>query len=121
MGNKNVFFKDDVKEYFFTQEGCFIAEIMNTPLNEDLSIARARVKPGDATELHSLHGTTEIYYVLEGRGEVTVGDQNIFVGVGDCVYIPPEIPQKIQNLGGTDLIFLCICQPRFERDNYVNL
>ena len=39
---------------FYTEERCYITELHN---NVDSSIARARVKPGVTTELHSLRET----------------------------------------------------------------
>jgi len=60
-------------EYYFA-EGCFITEAWNAPADEAVSVARARVEPGVTTRWHRLHGVTERYVILEGRGRVEVGD-----------------------------------------------
>lgn len=106
------------KEYFF-EEGCHIIEVVNSPADEDVSIARARVEPGQQTRWHYLEHTTERYVIMEGRGLVEVGSEApTAVGQGDVVIIPPDTRQRIKNTGTGDLIFLAICSPRFRQENY---
>ena len=96
-------------------EGCHITELSNTPEDPDLSIARARVTPGQVTRWHRLRDTTERYVILEGCGKVELGNMEAqTVHPGDVVLIPPGCPQRIRNPGETDLIFLAICTPRFQ-------
>ena len=100
-------------EYFF-REGCYITEAWNGAVDEAVSIARARVLPGVTTRWHRLRGVTERYLILEGQGCVEVGEEPpAKVGPGAMVFIPPETPQRITNIGNVDLIFLAICTPRF--------
>ena len=107
---------------FLTAERCFILETYNTSNDETLSIARARVPPGVTTALHAVEGTTERYIIAEGRGRVEVGEMpSAEVGPGDVVVIPPGTRQRIGNLGSTDLIFYCVCTPRFRGKNYRSL
>lgn len=107
---------------FLTAERCFILETYNTSNDETLSIARARVPPGVTTALHAVEGTTERYIIAEGRGRVEVGEMpSAEVGPGDVVVIPPGTRQRITNLGSTDLIFYCVCTPRFRGKNYRSL
>jgi mannose-6-phosphate isomerase-like protein (cupin superfamily) len=107
---------------FYTDERCYITELHNTDVDEDCSIARARVEPGVTTRLHRLEGTIERYVILEGTAEVTVGDvAPVEVGVLDVVNIPAGSEQCITNTGECDLVFLCICTPRFRQQNYVDL
>lgn len=111
----------DVDE-FETDERCFIAEIANDPEDEKVSIARARVKPGETTAWHKLSGITERYIITKGRGIVEVGDRPATpVEVGDVVLIPPDTPQRIRNTGEGDLVFFAVCTPRFVQEAYVDL
>jgi len=102
-----------------TPERCYIAENHSDP---NVSIARATVKPGITTKAHHLtEGVQEIYIITSGQGEVTVGNlPPTEVSVGDVVVIPPLTSQKIANTGKTDLVFYCICTPRFTESCYVN-
>ncbi|MDH7460664.1 cupin domain-containing protein [Chitinophagaceae bacterium 26-R-25] len=105
---------------FFTPERCFITELLNTKDFNSLSIAKARVKAGVTTMLHKLNETDEIYYILSGRGEMEVAGENVGIVVAnDVVFIPRNSPQRIKNVSDEDLIFLCICAPRFEVENYI--
>ena len=111
-----------VRGEFYTDERCYITELHNTYADEDCSIARARVEPGVTTRLHRLEGTIERYVILEGMAEVTVGSARpVVVRPLDVVNIPAGSEQCITNTGKGDLVFLCICTPRFRQQNYVVL
>jgi len=108
-------------EYFF-KEGCYINELSNSVEDEQVSIAKARVKPKVRTKWHSLNNTVERYVILEGMGEVEIGDSPpVQVSKGDVVIIPAKSRQRILNIGNSDLVFLAICSPRFKEANYVAL
>ena len=104
------------------EEGCHIVELHNTEMDADCSIARARLEPGRTTRLHCLHGIIERYVIIEGTGEVIVGDlPPQVVRELDVVNIPAGVSQSISNTARTDLIFLCICTPRFVAEKYQDL
>jgi mannose-6-phosphate isomerase-like protein (cupin superfamily) len=105
---------------FPTAERCYIVELHNRADDEGCSIARARVPPGVTTQLHAVHGTIERYVILEGAGRVEVeGEPAATVGPLDVVTIRAGAAQRITNTGRADLLFLCVCTPRFRQDNYV--
>ena len=83
----------------------------------DVSLARARVEPGITTRWHTVEAR-EIYYILQGNGRAEVGEDAWAVGPGDAVSIPPLVRQRIANTGTNELIFLCICTPRFTPEGY---
>jgi mannose-6-phosphate isomerase-like protein (cupin superfamily) len=102
-----------------TVEKCFITELLNTEDFHSFSIAKARVEPGAVTESHRLNNTDEVYYILSGKGEIEINGKIIGVAEpGDLVFIQRNTSQRIRNLTTEDLIFLCICSPRFEFKNY---
>jgi mannose-6-phosphate isomerase-like protein (cupin superfamily) len=105
------------KEYYF-KEGCFVLELSNSDLDEEVSIAKIRVEVATQTKWHSLVGTTERYLIVEGKGLVEIGDKTQEVKAGDVVLIPAECRQRIKNIGDNELIFYAICSPRFKSDNY---
>lgn len=104
---------DPAQEYF-TPERCHILELSNSPDDEALSVARARVEPGVVTRWHRLAGIAERYVILEGTGVVEVAERpGEPVGPGDVVHIPPGCRQRIRNVGKSDLVFLALCTPRY--------
>jgi len=111
----------DPSKEFASQENCFILETDNDASDPAVSIARARVRPGVTTEWHRLDGIVERYIVVRGRGRVEVGDvPPTIVGEGDVVRIPANVPQRITNIGDEDLVFLCVCTPRFVQRAYIS-
>ena len=96
-----------------TRERCFITELLNDPVVPDVSLARTRVEPGVTTELHAL-SVLEWYVIERGRGLMKLGGRDAFaVGPGDTIEIATGREQQITNTGDSDLLFLCVCAPRF--------
>jgi len=113
--------KSGAKDEFWTPERCFIREIVNTPGIEDFSLAETRVEAGVTTQLHKL-GVNEWYVILCGEGQMEVGGKPpLTVVPGDVVTIPAGTSQRIRNCGNVDLLFQCVCLPRFTPDCYVSL
>lgn len=107
-----------LSEQFYTQERCYISEYMNAPESGEVSVARCCVAPGVTTQLHSLP-VGEKYILMQGQGLMELARTQKFpVGVGDTVVIPAGLAQRIKNVGTDDLVFLCICTPRFEPRHY---
>ena len=103
---------------FETRERCRITELLNDDRAPELSLARCRVAPGVTTELHAL-SVDEFYVIAAGRGAMQVGGADAFdVGPGDAVRIPAGVSQRITNSGDTDLVFHCVCLPRFTPEAY---
>ncbi len=114
--------KPDQQDEYLTEEGCWILELSNDPHDSAVSIARARVPPGQTTKWHKVVGVDERYVILQGSGHAELGDREaVDVGPGDVVRIPAGDRQRITNTGTDDLLFLCICTPRFEWQYYQSL
>lgn len=105
----------------WTEERCWITELLNEPGIPEVSIARCRVEPGVTTALHTL--TVREWYVIEsGVGRMRLGDDEEYrVQAGDTVAIPAGCPQQVANIGPDDLLFLCVCVPRFTSASYTAL
>lgn len=106
---------------FTTKDGSEIRELLahrNSAIRQQ-SLAEARVAPGIVTEAHYHRLTEEIYYVLEGRGRMTIDGHSREVGPGDAIAIPPGAVHQIENLCETMLTFLCCCAPPYEHDDTV--
>ena len=110
--------KSHEQKEVFTREKCHIIELLNDPHIPNLSLATARVEPNITTELHKLE-VDEAYYILKGMGHMEIDGKSVGkVEVGDVIYISKGRSQQITNAGSVDLLFLCICSPRFEPEKY---
>ncbi len=83
----------------------------------DCSIAHAIVPYGGSTLPHRLHRSTELYYILEGTGEMHIDGEISVVMPGQIVLIPPETVQYIVNTGADDFVFLCIVSPKWQAED----
>ncbi len=111
--------KDEAE--FWTEERCYIAELLNDDASPEASLAVARVTPGVTTQLHKLAGISERYILRKGRGVVEIDGESCPVKVGDQVMIPADAAQRITNTGEEDLEFYCLCVPRFRPESYIAL
>ncbi len=53
------------------------------------------VEGGGYVDPHS-HPTHEFYYVLRGRGTMTIGDEDRLIAQGDLVHIPPDVVHSLR-------------------------
>ena len=112
--------KADATKEYVTEERCFILEVANDDGDAAVSMARARVAPGVSTEFHKLLDIEERYIIVAGEGLAEIGDlAPTRVVPGDVVRIPAGIRQRVTNSGTTDLVFFCVCTPRFRAESYV--
>jgi mannose-6-phosphate isomerase-like protein (cupin superfamily) len=110
--------------YFDAVDETVLAELLH-PKNDgvklDFSIAHAVLKPGKSSLPHILKESVEVYYILEGQGQMHIDREVETVESGQVVYIPPKNNQWIKNTGNEDLKFLCIVSPPWnESDEELN-
>jgi mannose-6-phosphate isomerase-like protein (cupin superfamily) len=101
---------------FVTVDGSTIRELLahrNSAIRQQ-SLAEARLGPGRSTTPHHHAVTEEIYYILAGQADMTLGQETRPVGPGDAIAIPPGIRHTIRNTGTDELVFLCTCAPGYE-------
>lgn len=98
-----------------------IRELMHPAIhhNQSQSLAEATVAAGQQTAPHRHDRTEELYYIQAGSGLITLDEEQLRVGTGDTVAIPPGTVHSIHNTGGTDLVILCACTPPYSHDDTV--
>ena len=80
------------------------------------SLAHATLAVGETSQPHSLK-TSEVYYILSGKGEMHIEDETQLVEPGDAVYIPPDARQFIRSCGDEPLVFICIVDPAWRKED----
>src|SRR5687768_18571499 len=104
---------------FTAGDGTLLREILR-PEDPDIairySLAHARLAADQKSQKERL-SSTEVYFILEGRGVMQIDGRRQAVGSGDCIYIPPGSVQHIENEGSDDLVFLCIVDPAWRKED----
>jgi mannose-6-phosphate isomerase-like protein (cupin superfamily) len=102
---------------FTAGDGTKLRELLH-PDKQDIalrySLAHAIVPVGQVSTPHSLT-TSEVYYILEGEGEMHIGEETSLVKPGDAIYIPPNARQYIRNTGSGPLVFICLVDPAWQK------
>jgi mannose-6-phosphate isomerase-like protein (cupin superfamily) len=78
------------------------------------------VPVGTKTWFHAMK-TTEVYFILKGKGEMFIDDEMKEVEKFDTIYIPSNAKQCIENIGEEELEFLCIVDPAWTQEDEVLL
>jgi mannose-6-phosphate isomerase-like protein (cupin superfamily) len=66
-----------------------------------------RLEPGEYHPLHHHEGVAELYYVTEGSGAITVGDEVVEAEAGTAIYLPPGCAHAVRpGDGGITLLWL---------------
>ena len=108
---------------FIAGDGCSLRELLH-PDKADIkirySLAYAKVSIGQKTAPHKML-TSEVYYILGGTGLMRIGREVHKVAKNDAIYIPPGETQSIENTGNSELEFLCIVDPAWQKSDEIVL
>lgn len=106
---------------YVTADGSTIRELLNaanSPLTTQ-SLAEATLNPGQTTARHFHPLSQEVYYVLSGRGCMTIGEQTREVQSGDAIAIAAGAAHCIENIGDDELRLLCCCAPAYSHQDTI--
>lgn len=102
-------------------EGTLIRQILhphNTMLGIRYSIAHCRLEPGAKSKPHKLK-SSEVYFVIKGKGTIYVDAESADITEGQAVYVPPHSKQHIENPSDTPLEFLCMVDPAWRQEDEI--
>ncbi len=106
-------------EEFIAGDGSILREILHpdkTNLRISYSLAHAKVLPDRKTKPHKLK-SSEVYYIISGRGLMHIDEDTFEVGPKSTVYIPPNSVQYIENTENSELVFLCLVDPAWRDED----
>ncbi|HEV8619707.1 MAG TPA: cupin domain-containing protein [Nitrospiraceae bacterium] len=86
------------------------------PLALGYSVAHGTLAPGVRSKWHRLT-SSEVYYIIAGRGRLTVDDSVVAVEPGSVIYVPPGGKQSLENSGPTAIEFLCLVDPAWRPED----
>jgi mannose-6-phosphate isomerase-like protein (cupin superfamily) len=68
--------------------------------------------PGQSQKVHAHEGSDKVYYVLQGAGRFSVGEEERDLGEGNAVIARAGDPHGVRNETQEDLIILVTMAPR---------
>lgn len=102
---------------FTTKDGSTIRSILdraNAPVANQ-SLAEATLPAGTATDRHYHKVSEELYFLLDGSGQMEIDGETRDVGPGDAILIPPGAWHQIR--ASEPLRFLCCCAPPYAHED----
>ena len=76
-------------------------------------VRRVTVMQGRAIPIQSFHHRNEHWILLQGTGQLTLGDQTRFIHEGEGVFIPKDTPHGLENCGHIDLELIAVQEGEF--------
>ena len=100
---------DDIKETelkaFCGGDGALIA---NMYIDDKNKILRGKLVPGASIGVHSHIPSSEIIFILSGKGKSVCNGKDEFLSAGDCHYCPKGNEHCLINIGDEDLCFYAV-------------
>lgn len=81
---------------------------------EHMMIGLNCLEPGQTQKVHAHDGADKFYFVLEGHGRFTVGDEEREADAGSLVIAPSGIPHGVINNASVRLSLLVAIAPPFK-------
>lgn len=78
---------------------------------DQMTVGLNCLEPGQTQSTHSHTGAEKFYFVLEGSGRFTVGDEEQDAAAGALILAPSGVPHGVTNNGPTRLSLLVIIAP----------
>jgi uncharacterized cupin superfamily protein len=75
-----------------------------------------RFRPGDKMEYHSHRRQEELFYILEGAGELVVNGERHPVSAGTLVRLEPAERRQIINPDSDELVWLAVGAPAIDNE-----
>jgi uncharacterized cupin superfamily protein len=95
-----------------TYEGAQMAWIGPMVGAQKLGYNITKLPPGKrAFPFHVHHVNEEMFFVLEGSGEIRIGEETFAIKKGDCISCPPggnELAHQIVNTSNAELSYLAV-------------
>ena len=80
-------------------------------MTENLFAGLNTFEAGQEHKLHTHQGQDKIYFVLQGKGAVTVGDEKAAIGEGDLVVAQAGEEHALSNPGPERLVVMVLMAP----------
>ena len=76
------------------------------------------LEPGQKQAIHSHSDSDKIYYVIEGRGNFTIGGETKLLQPGEITHAPAGQPHGVENNSVNCLVCLVVMAPHPSPENF---
>jgi mannose-6-phosphate isomerase-like protein (cupin superfamily) len=104
--------RDGIQSYLLVSEATTDSQKITTTLVE--------MEPEGFQHLHA-HEQEQCYFILEGEGVMTVGEEKARVGAGDCIFIPSNVLHGLKNTGNKVLRYFSAASPSWSTQELMEL
>jgi mannose-6-phosphate isomerase-like protein (cupin superfamily) len=81
---------------------------------QHMAITWVDCPPGSSQPLHQHDTQEQIYVITQGRGVMTVGDDERELVAGTLVFVPPATPHTIRNETDAPMSYISATSPPFD-------
>ena len=103
--------KEGIKSYLLASPITCNATHLTTTLVE--------IEPYGKQRIHK-HEPEQVYFIIDGIGKMTVGNEHQIVNSEDCIFIPSKEPHGLENIGESKLRYFSAASPSFTKKELVN-
>ena len=108
---RNLLDKEVLDTTYIAHGGAIAQMVLDRRVLKEIGfLASATLEKGKKIEAHA-DPMEEIYYIMSGKGEMTVGEETRQVVPGDAVWIPAGSSHSLLNTGETDCFILVVASP----------
>jgi len=90
--------------------GVSFKDLLTYKDNMDVSVRFVKIDPKGEIILHT-HKVLEIFCILEGEGEVLLGDKKKLCKKGTCLIASSGVEHRVKNTTNFPIFLLCIFNP----------
>ncbi|MFH1350293.1 MAG: cupin domain-containing protein [Pseudomonadota bacterium] len=108
---RNVNDKEVLETTYLAHGGAIAQMILDQRILKEIGfLAIGRLEPGKRIEPH-VDPMEEIYFFMDGKGEMSVDEETRDVGPGDAIWIPAGSRHGVYNPGTDECVILVIASP----------
>lgn len=94
--------------------GVWIKDMLTIIENDQVTVRFVKVEPGGEIIPHT-HEVMEVFYILEGKGELLMGNYKEICSEGTCIVAPAGEKHGLKNILNQPIMLLCIFTPPLEK------
>jgi len=77
------------------------------------------LEPRQLLNLHKHPATDELFFIVQGSGQFTVGKDQVMVDSGSVVYGPANVPHGLVNSGKSEIVMISVQSPKPVKMMYI--